>query len=644
MNHKPLAELLAEDELGPAESFYFRGRDGSHDLQARNLTGFLWAAGHVDDDTWRYHLERGDYAAWFRHTLRDADLADAAEALRVRPDLDAAQSRACIRAAVEQRYAAPPSRTADREIELKLELARADAPELRRYLGAIGAAESPAKLLASAYFDTPGFGLQKHHLTLRIRMIDERRIQTVKAAAGSGIFDRAEWEAEVRGDEPDLEAMAKTPVGFFLAETQKRHGLVRVFETQVERTTWRLTTGRSEIEIALDDGKVTAAGAEAPIYEVELELKTGSATDLFAVARGLAEVIPAKLGVLAKSDRGYALARRAAAGPSKAAPVALDREMSSTVGFQAITRACLRQFRLNEPLAIGERSAESVHQARVAIRRLRSALSLFKEILDDGELDTIKTQLRDLSQQLGRARNLDVSMQRVAHVEAEHELLEPGFGALAAELARERTEAYDRMAATLGGKPFARDMLDLLAWIEIGAWLRPADPERRKRLAAPLVDMMTAILDRRWRRMKKWGRHFGTLAPEARHEIRIEAKKLRYASEFFTGLVSGKTDRRRHRRILKALERLQAHLGSLNDIRTWHELAMGLAAKQGTIPAGACQAAAGQGAAGQAPAAAPDHVFAAGYISGRLDAESAKLLSAAASAHRDLMHIKPFWS
>ena len=137
--------------------------------------------------------------------------------------------------------------------------------------------------------------------------------------------------------------------------------------------------------------------------------------------------------------------------------------------------------------------------------------------------------------------------------------------------------------------------------------------------------------------MKKWGRHLETLDPEAHHHIRIEAKKLRYASEFFARLVSSKTSRKRHKRILKALERLQAHLGTLNDIRTWHELAARHATKpQGTVPAGARQA-----AAGQAAAAAPDHVFAAGYISGRLDGESAKLLSAAMSAHRQLVDIKP---
>ena len=192
----------------------------------------------------------------------------------------------------------------------------------------------------------------------------------------------------------------------------------------MERATWQLTTGRSEIEIALDDGKVMADGAEALIFEVELELKKGSATDL-RDRQGLAGVIPAKIGVLTKSDRGYALARRAMAGPFKAAPVALDREMSSADGFRAIARACLRQFRLNEPLVIGGRSAESVHQARVGIRRLRSAISLFKEILDDGELDTINTHLGDLSQQLGRARNLDVSIERVANVQTERELLKP---------------------------------------------------------------------------------------------------------------------------------------------------------------------------------------------------------------------------
>jgi HAD superfamily hydrolase (TIGR01484 family) len=97
----------AEGELPPDRSFYFRGPEGKLNLRAQNLMLFLQLAEGVDDDTWMYHLRRGDYSQWFRERIKDQDLA--AEAARVE-GLDAvtpAESRALVKAAVEQHYTLP---------------------------------------------------------------------------------------------------------------------------------------------------------------------------------------------------------------------------------------------------------------------------------------------------------------------------------------------------------------------------------------------------------------------------------------------------------------------------------------------------------------------------------------------------------
>jgi triphosphatase len=101
------------------------------------------------------------------------------------------------------------------------------------------------------------------------------------------------------------------------------------------------------------------------------------------------------------------------AGLFKAGPIALKPNLSATEAFRVIARASIRHFRLNEPLLIASRAAESLHQVRAAVRRLRSALSLFEPIVTDQELKLLKRRLRDVSDQLGEARNVDVYIAQI---------------------------------------------------------------------------------------------------------------------------------------------------------------------------------------------------------------------------------------
>ena len=97
----------AEGDLGEDKSFYFRGPEGKLNLRAQNLMLFIQLAEGVDDDTWQYHLRQGDYARWFREAIKDEELADAAARVAEQPSISAAESRAGIKAAIEERYTAP---------------------------------------------------------------------------------------------------------------------------------------------------------------------------------------------------------------------------------------------------------------------------------------------------------------------------------------------------------------------------------------------------------------------------------------------------------------------------------------------------------------------------------------------------------
>ena len=135
--------------------------------------------------------------------------------------------------------------------------------------------------------------------------------------------------------------------------------------------------------MTLDEGRIEGPAGSAPLCELELEFRDGDPADLFVLAQALAEAVPLRLGVMAKSARGFALIDGAVSGPCKAEPVALPEVATTAEAFRRVARACLRHMRLNERVFLeAARDPDALHQMRVALRRLRSALSLFAPLLE----------------------------------------------------------------------------------------------------------------------------------------------------------------------------------------------------------------------------------------------------------------------
>lgn len=512
-----------------------------------------------------------------------------------------------------------------RETELKLELEPAAVASFRREAGAaLGSADTSVKHLNSVYYDTRKHALRRRGLSLRVRREGERRVQTLKAdgQVGAGMFARPEWEKELTDGEAG-------PVPFDDQEASAKIGrldrLAPVFETQVERTAWIVEEGSSTIEIALDEGTVARGEAKGAIAEVELELKRGSPADLFEFARRLADRNRLRLAVQSKSERGYDLLEAEPARSFRSEPVALTRSLNAVQAFQAVARSCVRQFRLNETALVQTRAPEALHQARVAVRRFRSALTLFSDVIADKTVDRVKGELRSLATLLGEARDIDVYRARVGKEQLDRELAEPGPTELLARLEAERERAYDAVLRKLGSKRFRMFMIDLTAWIETGPWLTRDDlADAREESVRTFA---ASVLDRRWRKVRKKGRRLDKVDEVARHEVRIDTKKLRYASEFFAGLVRGAKAKRRQKRLISACEEVQARLGELNDMATGAVMAKRLSRIGEPISE-----------AGPLVEPVPQTPDGAGQ-----DVKEGELLAAAVEAHQQLVKAKPFW-
>lgn len=445
-----------------------------------------------------------------------------------------------------------------REIELKFDVSRG-AREALVKSGLLAGCAPESRDQAAVYYDTDASDLRRAGFSLRVRRSGRRYIQTVKHKADSsaGMFERGEWELDVPSFELDFDALKDTPLGKLLTK-KRRKKLAAVISTSVHRTSWLIVRGQTQVELTLDEGEISAAGATVPVHELELELWRGPPSVLFALADELADILPMRLGVLSKAERGFALAHGKLGQAFKADPIRLEPAMSVGQAVGAVAYACLRHFRLNESVLIERPDAETLHQVRVAMRRLRSALSLFRSVVADARFETLREEIRWFTDQLGDARNLDVLTERLT---AGRQGLAPPRA-----VAEARDEAYAAVMAALGSDRFRRLMLGLVRWIEIGSWR--AGTKAKK----PLLTFAVRQLGKRWRKVRSEGALLSELDDERLHFLRIDIKKLRYSSEFLAGLFANADKAARQEEFISALADMQEHLGTLNDAVTGQDL------------------------------------------------------------------------
>jgi inorganic triphosphatase YgiF len=291
------------------------------------------------------------------------------------------------------------------ETELKFRLPAKNAAALSRArMPRFQKGRVERQRLVSTYFDTAKHKLKHQGLTLRIRQTGDRNIQTVKAH-GRGQTGRGEWEAEVGDLQPRLRKLSDSPLRKLAARKLGRK-LRPVFRTLVRRAVVPLRAGQAEIELAIDRGKIASRHRQAPLSEIELELKRGRPSELFHLARTLEHRAQAELYLPSKSERGYDLTRGKEKHVYFAAPIALMRDMEAIAAFRTIVRSTMRHFADNAD-AVRARDAEGIHQMRVGLRRTRAAISLFAELLPQARTEAIESELKWLTGELRRTSRDD---------------------------------------------------------------------------------------------------------------------------------------------------------------------------------------------------------------------------------------------
>ena len=436
------------------------------------------------------------------------------------------------------------------ETELKFQIPAEHRAALAR---AVATASARTVRLRARYFDTPDRRLAAAGFALRLRLEDRHWVQTLKGR-GDGLMQRVEHEVALPGalrtpPALDLARHAGTPAGDALAKVLGEEGAAQLgvlFETDVTRTLRLVRHEGAQVEVALDIGLLRAGEAQAALSEIEFELKRGPPAGLIALAARWAERHGLWLDVRTKAERGDRLARGVAVDkPTGSQAPDLRPEQSPDAALRAIVAACLAQILPNaSDVAAGVGTPDHLHQTRVGVRRLRSALREFGDWSPAHDASW-ETRLSALFDVLGAARDRDVLSAALL----------PALRSAGAPMADLPPESGAADAAGAALREAAPLWLSLVAFAH-GQALPPAEGD------APLLERVRPRLKRLHRQVTGDAERFETLDDALRHRTRKRLKRLRYCIEFVASLYGEKAVKR----YLKALRPAQEALGHYNDV------------------------------------------------------------------------------
>lgn len=420
--------------------------------------------------------------------------------------------------------------------------------------------------LRSVYYDTADGDLRENRVALRLRQQGRIRLLAAKWAGHHGDgFDRGEVEVRTRADEPRVEELGSA-AGDALQHLIGDKPLVPQLETVVHRRTALLSRGGSLVEVALDRGEIEAGERRVPICEVEIELKDGSPETVFDVAREVLRVAPMRLGSLSKAQRGFLALSGEEPGPVKAAAIVLPETASVSDAIAAVIDSTLAQFVANWPSLEAADCAEAIHQMRVALRRLRAGLGLFRSMLRTDCFDSSRDEAKALAATLGAARDWDVFDEHVRSGPLAQFPSDLGLRELLAAVAERRSQAYVAARDLVAAADTTRFVLDLRSLSATRGWSSGAGEAWAEQ---PAIDFAVAALNRLHKKAVKRGRGLSRLDHAEKHELRIALKKLRYTADFFESLFGRSQLKKRFRRDIADL---QESLGAYNDMATSRRL------------------------------------------------------------------------
>ena len=504
------------------------------------------------------------------------------------------------------------------EFELKFEI---PAHSLPKIVAAVHAKKAQLQILQACYFDTKDGALAKNGLTLRMRKEGNDWVQTAKGLTSNSL-DRLEHNVEIglsktnviknivlgtksstsKLSNPmpsiDLSCHADEKIGKLIMRALKikpnepMPALIPLYETDVQRLKFTVKHAGSIIEIALDQGMVISGGRSATLCELEIELKQGSSEHAIALARTWCAAHGLWLSTINKSMKGQRLHDNLLSSELKHKGLQDKLKFKTDANGQqmvkAVFQSCLNQILANaSEIASGSHNAEHIHQLRVGIRRLRTAMRELT-VLADGINPAWEKPLIDAFRALGRQRDNDYLIKVILPQTAAE-----GGSDISTHLVVAKLLDAGLVDAGLvvRSKVFQDTLLCLIAYVN-SSYLNGSDLSDSKYSDAKNVadnakenykhkkvsKILANRLDKLHEKIIKEGKKFLTLTETQQHSVRKHFKRLRYLAEFSAPLfTTSSSEKKRTLAFITALKPVQDALGFYNDelmaLQTYHTLA-----------------------------------------------------------------------
>ncbi len=511
------------------------------------------------------------------------------------------------------------------EIELKLCTTPQALEHLRRspLVRELSDVRPVTRRLHSTYFDTAALALRESGVALRIREVGGQLIQCVKLRGNGalGLFVRPEFESPVASQLPRLDAVDDPELQSRLTSLINGEPLAPVVETDFRRTSRTVSYGTSEIRLEIDAGEVRTEKGRAPIAEVELELISGQAGDLYDLALAISEDTPLRPAQTGKVDLGFALlgvAPHQHRDDDRSTKLGRDATVSELLAA-AIRTSCASFDRYETVMREGK-DIEGVHQMRVAARSLRGVLKVHAKLLPQESAKRLADELSWLGRELGAARNSDVFLTETLGPLLVSDKRAPGLTGLYEAAQQLRAEAYRDLVALLDGPRYCRLLLLLGRWTASQSWLAQPLSPRVARFYEPADRQEARLLERKHAKAIDTVSDARKLSTESLHKLRIRLKTLRYGCE----AAAPAFQRKGVRSYIARLKGLQDVLGHLNDAAISRVLLTALLQRLG-------------------PEAGPDHFRAAGDIVSHVTYQADRELKKLSKRWRKFKGVVPFW-
>lgn len=405
----------------------------------------------------------------------------------------------------------------------------------------------------STTFDTP----EHTFAGLGIRIEETRILRKTTLTVRQTGDSVSEWSAPTTPGRFDFETLIDSPE---MAEQLSQHAnaLAPLYTINVSQRLWAVQIRSAQVDVNLEEGALLTGNDKSQrsfrICELELRLNKGQPAALYGVARLLSRQLrlhPIRENL---SQRALDFHCQTVIQPVKARRIKIDAKSSVVSVFKHIAWLSLDQLQANEEGIFGPNHVEFIHQARVALRRLRTALRLFNSELPPGFSDKWSQAWRDVGEQLGNARNWDVFCSEILPDIAADLGEHPDMQHLTEFALQQRAEAQTHAKEWLRGRHYS---LTMIAFSEALFALPDHKTER-------IDSFADKALKRRHKHFCRGARVAHTLNAEERHEVRIDLKKLRYTLDFFECLYPQK----QLHPFLEGLAKTQELLGHMNDLVT----------------------------------------------------------------------------